>query len=110
MNDIRAPYFDATFNDILIKYLNLCFNKKNGKYIGSLFASIEKCMELFSPCFTESILLPKLYSAIRSKSVYLDSLIKLIVAFLARESSSVALINNYASKINVELSKSTRAH
>lgn len=92
------------------KYITVCLNRKNGSFISNLYNSISKCVDFFAPVYSETTLLPKLYSAVRSKAVFMNSLIKLIVSFLSRECSSAILINNYASKVNVELSKSTRGY
>lgn len=94
----------------MFKYLNLCLAKKNGNYLKNIYCSITECCDCFSATFTEISLLPKLYSAIRAKSAYLHVLIKLIILLLVRECSSSSLVNNYVSKIHVELSKSTRSH
>jgi hypothetical protein len=42
------------------------------------------------------------------KTVHLDIVAKIIVALVSRDASST-LINSYVSRVNVELSKSTRS-
>ena len=56
----------------------------------------------------EQTLLPTLYSCLRSKTCCLETVIETIVTVLSRDCNP-SVINSYASKISVELSKSSRS-
>ena len=106
----KPCFFDSLFNEYLHKYFICCHHKKNGNYLINLYTAIQKCAEYFSPGFTEVTLLPRLYTSIRAKTAYLELVVEIFIMFLARQVSSNNLINNYASKFNVELSKSSKSH
>lgn len=92
-----------------MKYLTVLLNKKNSSWLAGLYAAIKDCYECFSGDFLEQTLLPRLYLCLRSKTANCEVVVEGLVKLISRDSNS-ALINTYASKINAELSKSSRSY
>lgn len=92
-----------------MRYLALLQVKKNSNWLTVFYSAVSHCTECFSPEFLEGALLPKLYACLRAKTVSLEMVVETVVKLVGRDSNP-ALINAYASKINVELSKSSRSY
>jgi len=92
-----------------MKYLTALLNKKNSSWLGELYTAIKDCYECFSGDFIEQTLLPRLYMCLRSKTASYEVVVEGVVKLISRDSNP-ALINAYASKINAELSKSSRSY
>lgn len=92
-----------------MKYLGLLLTKKNSSWLNNFYNCIKNCYECFSSEFIEHTLLPKLYTCLRNKTPSLEVVVETVIILISRDGNS-ALINAYVSKINVELSKSSKSY
>jgi hypothetical protein len=101
-------YFDPVFTDYLVRLLALVSGRRNCSWLAVVVRAVRECCEWFAPDAVETLLLPKLYGCLRAKTACLEVVVETVAVLVSRDSSP-QLINAYASKVNVELSKSSRS-